>query len=243
MVFRYGRLMEVAPGQTHRGETWSRVLSDQPRRRVPAGKWLYREGDRPDGAHFLRTGLVKLVKHMPSGLELLIELRGPGDLVGGHSAIDGLPRIAGAAAMIESEVTTVRRDRFVEIVRQDADSAMAMLGDFSRDLRVTVRRLVERSARDAVALVATRLLEFITHPMFEPFRVVMGPTTIIDMPISQRELASWAGVSPRSTADALHHLRDEGIISTSRLHVEVHDARALADRCIAVPRTSGNAAT
>jgi CRP/FNR family transcriptional regulator len=223
--------MEVTSVRTLAGEAWSRLLPGQLPHRVPAGTRLYHEGDRPDDAHFVHAGLIKLTKHARTGPEVLIELRGPGDLVGGHSAIDGLPRFASARTLTESAVTTVRRDQFVTLVRQDADVAVAMLSDFSQDLRITVRRLVERSASDAVALVATRLLEFVRHPMFEPFRVATGSTTIIDMPISQRELASWAGVSPRSMAIALHDLRDGGIISTSRLHVEVHDAPALADRC------------
>lgn len=222
--------------QSDRTETWSRLLPSQPRRSVPAGRWLFREADAPRDAHLLHSGLVKLVKLTPSGEELLVELRGPGDLVGGLSTIDGLPRLTGAATLTSTEMTTVRRDRFVALVRQDADSAMAMLRDLSRDLRVTVRRLVDRSAGDALALVAARLLELVAHEMFAPFRVVIGRTTVIDLPVSQRDVASWAGVSPRSMAVALHQLRDEGIISTSRLHLEVHDAQALADRCTAVPR-------
>lgn len=233
--------MDGAPVHTNASERWSRWLSGQSQRRVPAGTRLYHEGDRPDNAHFVRAGLIKLTKHARTGPELLIELRGPGDLVGGHSAMDGLPRFTSAAATTESAVTTVRRAELVALVRHDAELALEMLSDFSWDMRVTARRLVERSASDAVALVATRLMEFVSHPMFEPFRAMIGPTTIIDMPISQRELASWSGVSPRSMAIALHRLRDDGIISTSRLHVEVHDAPALVDRYTSGPCRLGTA--
>jgi CRP-like cAMP-binding protein len=132
----------------------------------------------------------------------------------------------------------VSRDEFVELIRNDPDLAVAVLRDFSRDLRVMMGRLVEQSSIDAVALVATRLMELVSHPMFEPFRVVVGRVTMVETPISQNELASWAGVSPRSVTGALHRLRDDGIISTSRLHVEVRDAAALADRCVAAPRTT-----
>jgi CRP-like cAMP-binding protein len=203
---------------------------------VPPGTRLYHEGDRPDHAHFVHTGLVKLVKHAENGLESLVELRGPGGLVGGLSAIDGLPRFASAVALTECSMTTVSRDDFIVLVRRDPDLAVAVLSDFSRDLRGMMSRLVERSESDAVALVARRLMELVAHPMFEPFRVVEGRVTIVETPISQNELASWAGVSPRSMTGALHRLRDDGIISTSRLHVEVRDAAALADRCVPAPR-------
>lgn len=205
---------------------------------MPIGMRLYREGDRPDHAHFVHAGLVKLVKNAENGLESLVELRGPGGLVGGHSAIDGLPRFASAVALTECSMTTVSRDEFIALIRHDPDLAVAMLRDFSRDLRVMMGRLVEQSSNDAGALVATRLMELVSHPMFEPFRVVVGRATIVETPISQNELASWAGVSPRSMTGALHRLRDDGIISTSRLHVEVRDTAALADRCVAAPRAA-----
>lgn len=234
----YGRPMTGAAVEATHSDALSTLLSDQPWRRVPAGMRLYHEGDQPDGAHCVHSGLVELVRTADNGFELLLELCGPGGLVGGHSAIDGLPRFTSALALTDCWVTSVPRDRLVALARHDADLAMAMLVLFSRDVRVQTRHLLERSAGDAVALVALRLLELASDPMFESFRAIVGPSTVIDMPISQRGLASWAGVSRRSMAGALHRLRDDGIIRTSRLHVEVRDRAALADRCSVASRRS-----
>jgi CRP-like cAMP-binding protein len=60
-----------------------------------------------------------------------------------------------------------------------------------------------------------------------------GATIEIEMPMTQQELASWAGVSHRSATSVLQQLRVDGVISTSRHHLEVRDPRELAKRCVA----------
>ena len=60
---------------------------------------------------------------------------------------------------------------------------------------------------------------------------------VVDMPVTQRELATWAGVSHRSAVGALARLRRERIIATSRLQMTVLDfegLRSCAESLVAV---------
>lgn len=217
------------------GQTLAALLLEQPRRQLKRGATLFHEGSPAIEAYFLHSGVVKLVKTATDGFQALVALSGPGGLVGAHSTIDGLPRLTRAVAVIDTSLTAVSRDRLLAVIREDPDLALDLLGRFSRQLRIALRHLMELASGDAVTLVARRLLELVSDPMFDPLRSVRGDTTSIEMPMSQQELASWAGISHRSMAGALQRLRDEGLISTSRLHLDVHDAAALALRCAAGP--------
>lgn len=221
--------------RSNTGETLEVLLSEQPRRRVTRGATLFNEGTPAVEAYFLHTGIVKLVKTAGDGFQALVALSGPGGFVGAHSAIDGLPRLTRAVAVTDTSVTAVPHDRLVAVIRENPELSLELLARFSRQLRIAMHQLLELAAGDAVALVARRLVQLVSDPMFEPIRSVRHDITIIKMPMSQQELASWAGVSHRSLTGALRRLRNDGLISTSRLHLEVHDTAALANRCTTHP--------
>jgi CRP-like cAMP-binding protein len=215
------------------GQSLAAVLSELTPRRLARGARLYHEGDPADAAYFVHRGLVKLVKTAGNGFQALVALRGADGFVGEHAAIDGRPRLTGAVAVTDLSITTVPRGRLIAIVRDDPDLAEEMLIRFSGHLRAATQHLLELAASDAVALVAARLTQLVSDPIFEAIRTVQDETTMIEMPISQQELASWAGVSHRSVTSALRRLRAEGLVSTSRLAIDVHDPAALARRAAA----------
>src|SRR5262249_10449980 len=76
----YGRL---SPGDR-------RALLAQGHERVHhAGDQLCREGDPPMGAFVVLDGYTRLTKSAASGREIMLELRGPGDVLGEMSVVDG----------------------------------------------------------------------------------------------------------------------------------------------------------
>lgn len=228
--------MTGAPTGAPDGEFLTNLLSDRPRRKLERGARLYHEGDSPSEAFFVHSGLVKLVITADDGTEALVEFRGTGDFVGERSAVDGLPRTSSAVAAIDTSVTSVPRDDFISHIRHDADLALTMLTGFSVLVRTHVWHILDLTVGDAVTLVAGRLMQLVRDPIFDSLREDRNGTIVIEMPFSQQELASWAGVSHRSATGVLEQLREDRLISTSRLHLEIHDPATLADRC--APRPS-----
>ena len=216
-------------------ESLTSLLSDRPQRRFRRGARLYHEGDPPSHAFVVHRGLVKLMKTTDEGVEALVEFRGSGHFVGECATIDGLPRSTTAVAATETCATPVSRVDLTRHLCHDADLAMAMISSLSDAWRHSVQHLLDLMVGDAVALVAARLLQLAEDPIFASVREERNGTIVIEMPMSQRELASWAGVSQRSATGVLGYLRERGHISTSRLHVEVHDPSALAEHCVTRP--------
>ncbi len=228
--------MSAASGTDPEGSTLQVELDGAPRRYVRRGDVLFGEGEPSSEAFYLHHGLVKMVKTAAAGGQSLVALRGTGAFVGEHSAIDGLPRLTSAVVVADSSVTAVPRERLIEAVRSEAGFALAMLAQFSVQLRATTRHVLAMATGDAVALVAGRLSQLAADPMFETVRdVAAGDSVTVRMPVSQQELATWAGVSHRSVTGALRRLREQGVITTGRLHVQIHDRARLAELAAGSP--------
>lgn len=188
---------------------------------------LYEQGDAADTVWVVREGLVQLVATTDGGFQSVIAFRGPGDVVGEHSAIEGVLHLTTAVAITDAVVTPVPSDDLIEHLRSHGAVAMETMERIAGDLRTTMLHVLDVAAGDAVGLVAKRLVQLVDDHRFEPFRTTRGDLIAIEMPISQADLASWAGVSHRSAGDALQQLRDDGIISTGRMRIEVDDLSRL----------------
>src|SRR5947207_2933827 len=68
-------------------------------RSFPRGAALFHERQTADRVLVLLEGCVKLSCLSDSGKEVVLAIRGPGDLLGELSAIDGEPRSATASAL------------------------------------------------------------------------------------------------------------------------------------------------
>lgn len=95
--------------------------------------------------------------------------------------------------------------------------------------RVAVHAL-RTSEMDQVVLATGDAMRRVTHRLLE---LVAGWGTPgargidVDLPMTQAQLGAWAGVSRETTVKSLQWLRAEGLVHTSRRHIEVLDLPAL----------------
>ena len=210
------------------GVGMSELLRGRRQRELRRGANLYHEGEPAVEAYFVHAGLVKLFKTAADGSQVLVAFRGQGGLAGEHSVIECSPRLTSAVAVVDTTVTPVTRDRLVAVIGEHPDYGLAMLTSLAAHVRALTSHLLDLRRADPVALVAGRLLQLVADPMFGSIRSVTSESVSVEMPVSQHDLAAWAGVSHRSVGSALRRFRNEGLITTSRLHLEVHDATGLA---------------
>jgi CRP-like cAMP-binding protein len=188
-----------------------------------AGEVLVREGDPAASAMLLVRGLVKIHMRGQAGEELILALCGPGDLLGEVSALPEATRSADASALEDVEAVVVAVADLRALLTRHPRIALVMLELALWRLRLADRRRLEFATAESLPRVTSRLLE-----LAERFGVE-GPdgTLIVDMPISQEELASWAAASRESTLRALRTLRELGLIQTRRKRLVVLDAGGL----------------
>ena len=220
-------IMAYQPLEAMNSGAATALLDNADPRVVSRNSRLFNEGDRSGDAYLIVSGLIKMVKTAADGSEAILAIRGAGDLVGELGVMDARPRLVTATAATESLVARIGRDQFVEVMQAHPDVIFAMLANLTAQLRSAALQILVLRSGDATALVARRLFLLASDPAFESLGSKDGGTIVIDMPVSQQELAAWAGVSHRSAVAVLHLLRDDGIIATSRLQLRVFDLDAL----------------
>jgi CRP-like cAMP-binding protein len=120
-------------------------------RRYEADATLFREGDRSDHVLIVTKGRVKVASLRPGVGEVVLAERGPGDLLGELSAIDGKPRSADAVALDEVTALALAKDDFDTFLQGHAAAAVALLETLAYRLRAADRRGVEFGETDPVA--------------------------------------------------------------------------------------------
>jgi CRP/FNR family transcriptional regulator, cyclic AMP receptor protein len=195
------------------------------RRRFRRAARLFHEGDSPLGVYLIESGRVKISYFTDDGREVLLAVRGPGELLGEMSAIDGEPLSATASAMDAVDVVVVSTDDFHAFVQANPRFALTLLQMLSRRLRDADRKRIEFSAYDTVGRVARRLVE-----LAERFGEKAGDGLRITLPLSQQELAGWTGASREAVSKALASLKSRGWIETHRRGITVIEPDALRRR-------------
>ena len=188
------------------------------KRRFPKGSTLLSEGDLSGRVMLLSSGLVKICNFTADGKEVVLELRGPGQVLGELAAIDGQPISASVLALEEVEVLVLSAKDFKNFLFESPGAAVALLEMTVARLREGDRRRAEFGALDAVTRVAARLVE-----MADRFGEETSDGTRITVPLSQEELAGWIGASRESVTKALQALRSRGLIETHRRGITVLD--------------------
>jgi CRP/FNR family transcriptional regulator, cyclic AMP receptor protein len=170
----------------------------------------------------LLSGCVKLSCLSDDGKEVVLAIRGPGDLIGELSAIDDEPRSATATALEAVEAMSVATTDFRAFLETHPRAGLSIMSILSSRLRDADRKRVEFAAEDAMTRVASRIVE-----LSERFGEDGGTEVSIDLPISQEELAGWTGCSRDSVVKALQSMRSLGWIETQRRRIVVLDIDAL----------------
>jgi CRP-like cAMP-binding protein len=197
------------------------------RRRFSRGSTLFEEGGPTDQVMIMLSGRVKISHFTADGREIILAVRGPGELLGELSAIDQDPRSATALAAEPVEALVLSVEDFQQFVSTTPRAAMVLLTGLVRRLREADRKRIEFAAYDTVGRVALRLLD-----LAKQFGEPAEKGVRITLPLSQQELAGLIGASREAVSKALQHLRKRGWVETQRRGISILDPEALAKRAL-----------
>ena len=203
------------------------VLSDALRsaghvRRFRRGQSLFTEGDRAERVFLIDRGWVMISCTSPDGREIVLGLRGSGDIIGELSTLDGEARSATALAVADVDAIVASGSVLTQALEQPA-AARELINVLAARLRDADRKRLQFATLDTLGRVAERLLE-----LSERFGQPAADGISVEMPFSQEQLASWCGASREATVKALSALRALKCISTGRQSLVIHDMAALS---------------
>jgi CRP/FNR family cyclic AMP-dependent transcriptional regulator len=192
----------------------------------PAGRSVLNQGDPSSHLLAVLHGRVHLVARLEDGGEMVLAIRGPGDLTGELSALDGQPRTAGAVAVERVEAVALRADVFNDFLTAYPQATRMLLGAVVARLRDADRRRMDLGGLDVLRRVAGQLLE-----LGERYGRTEPGSRRLELRLSQRELAGLVGSSREAVARALAGLRDRGAVETRHRTIAVVDADHLRRLC------------
>ncbi|MEO6083398.1 MAG: Crp/Fnr family transcriptional regulator [Umezawaea sp.] len=193
--------------------------------RYPADKEVIEQDANDTHVLLLLDGVVKVQASDETGNTALLAIRVTGDLVGEMSALDQKPRSATVvtcgevlAKMISSAELTAflgrRNEAFLELFAM-TNNRLRWANDRRRDF-------LSYPAAERVARVVYELVQ--TYGREEPEGWVLG------IPLTKVELASIAGMKPRTAEKAFSDLRKAGVVvSHLRRNVVVPDLQRLRE--------------
>jgi CRP/FNR family transcriptional regulator, cyclic AMP receptor protein len=221
----------VVADATDGSEEFLDLLSDDDRRELEAragrrrfkpGASLTHEGSRGAEVLILLSGRAKISIDTEDGREVVLGFCGPGRLIGEFSVIDREARSGTTEALEPIEALALAGEDFLALLEQRPGISLALLRDLVRRFRDVDRLRIEFASAQTLGRVAARLNELADQHGEE-----VEDGIAITLPISQDELAGWAGCSRESTAKALQKLRELGAIRTERRRIVVMDEAEL----------------
>jgi CRP-like cAMP-binding protein len=203
-------------------DEYADLLSRGARRHFRRGAYLLNEGESSDHVAVVLEGRAKVASVTHDGREVVLGVRGPGDLLGELSALDGGVRSSSVCALEPVEAVIIPSDRFTSFLEAHPRLAILLLQTVTRKLRDADRKRIEFGAYDTPGRVARRILELADQYGEHDPRGVR-----ITLSLTQDELAGWTGASREAVSKALRHFRDRGWIETGRRSIVVLDLEAL----------------
>jgi CRP/FNR family cyclic AMP-dependent transcriptional regulator len=200
----------------------SALLSNGLRRHYASGEVLIHEGLLETHVIILEDALVKVTALLPKGRQALMAIRISGDIVGEMSALNAVPRSATVTTCRPSTIRTIGRESFRTYLEHHSGAAIAVAGIVADHLRAANRRRVDFASYPVKIRVARALWEM---GSWYGRRTPAG--LLIDINLTQPELATLCGAADITVHKALRELREAGLIETGYRGFEIKDEAAL----------------
>jgi CRP/FNR family transcriptional regulator, cyclic AMP receptor protein len=188
----------------------------------PPGTTLMVEGDPATHVFVLVAGYVKILSVTLEGHQLVLALRGQGDIVG---------EVAGEATGYRTATVQATGTVRALIVGHDKFSSFldSYLGASHAYRRVVTQRWAETAAmlRRRSATTGAQRLAFLLLDLADQHGTPAGAEVYVAMPLSQEDLASLAGTSRATVTRALGNWRQRGFIRTGQRRITIVDRGAL----------------
>jgi CRP-like cAMP-binding protein len=201
------------------------LLARVRRESVPKSRRILSEGAAGDEAVLVLTGRVKLVAFGAARREVVLAMRGPGELIGEMAVFGGRRRTATAIAVDDVEIGYLPGDELRQFLAEHPGAALVLIRMLVRRLAEADRDRIDLATHDSVGRVAKRLLELAAD-----HGATVAHGRRIELSLSQDELASWTGATRETVSRALRLMRGLGWVSTENRAITVLDPQALRER-------------
>jgi CRP-like cAMP-binding protein len=202
------------------------LLARVRRRTFGPGSAIISAGSAGDGVVLVLGGRVRVLAYGADRREVVLAIRGPGELFGEMSALVAGRRTASAVAVDEVEAGFLTAQQLQSFLREHPDAAIVIIRMLISRLGEATQDIVDLATQDSVGRLAKRLVDLSD----EHGKAAAGGTQI-ELALTQDELARWTGATRETVSRALRLMRQLGWVATDRKTITVLDPAALRERC------------
>lgn len=189
------------------------------------GRFLFQEGMPADELYVIISGKIQISKITADGRELSLRICGENDICGELTLFTDSPRyLLSAKVLEEGEIAAIKKEILESEIFHNSKLAfefMKWMSDHFRKTQTKFRDLVLNGKRGALFSTLIR--------MTNSYGIQKGNEILIDLPLTNQELANFCGTSRESTNRILSELKRDNIISVKKGKISVLDLQYLKD--------------
>ncbi|SDF57022.1 cAMP-binding domain of CRP or a regulatory subunit of cAMP-dependent protein kinases [Lentzea fradiae] len=172
------------------------------------GESILRQGEHGTDVILLLSGYVKVEVDLPRGERTLLAVRTAGDLVGEMGPLERRPRSASVRTCVPIRYRSIAWTDWERFLGAHPAAAL----EFGRMLSARLRSANERRLDAAVSRRVPVKIARVVDELFTVHGTPVESGVALSVPITQRELASLAGVSLSATESELRELENSGLL-------------------------------
>jgi len=177
---------------------------------------LFHDGDSATHVYVIGGGLVKSFKKPASNRIQIVNILGPGDIVGAE-AMTCPEYCESATTLLRSLLFKCDKDRFLEFVSSKPSLSVALIELLNRENAALQTLLCDLGTKKALPRVASCLLLFMDK------QVKPGEKHPFNLPISRQEMGAFLGLSPETVSRQLKDLTSSRVIRLDHRRLTVLD--------------------
>jgi CRP-like cAMP-binding protein len=175
------------------------------------GGTIYFTGEPAARLYVVTEGKVKLLRHTPSGQDVLLDILTAGEMFGGLPALGEATYDDTAQAQSPCCVVGIDAAAFATVLERYPAVAVSVLTIVGERLREAHDRLSELVSTPVEVRVATALVK-LAHKL----GVERQGRLLIETPLSRQDLAAMTGATTESVSRVMSQFRRDGLIESGR---------------------------
>lgn len=192
---------------------------------VRKGEYLFREGTKAEELYVISSGKIQITKTTAEGRRLCLRISGKNEICGELTLFTDDPRYFYSAEVIEeADVYAIHNERLETALFHDKSLAFEFIKWMSDHVRKTQTKF-----RDLVLIGRKGALYSTLIRMTNSYGVRQKDGILIDLSLTDQQLADFCGISRESTNRILNDLKRKHVISNIKKKIVVHDLQYLKD--------------